>query len=204
MAFVYRFEPGNSPLTLLTLHGTGGDENDLIPLARQLAPEAKVLSPRGKVLENGAPRFFRRLAMGVFDEADLKIRASELSDFVAQSVDKYKLNAQKIYALGYSNGANMAATLLLLHPGLLAGGILLRPVMPLEPESKPSLSGKGVFMAAGTLDPWAPKERVERLAQVLQAGGAEVQLRWQQGGHELHPAELEAAQVWVKSIQSGH
>lgn len=197
LGFVHRFEPGSSPATLLVLHGTGGNEHDLIGLARELAPAAKLLSPRGKVLENGAPRFFRRLAMGVFDEADLKAQAADLARFVQEAAERYGFDAGRVYALGYSNGANIAAALMLLHPQTLAGGALLRPVLPLKPPALPDLSGKAAFLAAGNRDPWAPGERVEALAGWLERAGAEVELRWQDAGHELHPEELEAARAWL-------
>ncbi len=199
LSFVHRFEPGTSDVTLLVLHGTGGNENDLIPLARQLAPSAKLLSPRGKVLQSGAPRFFKRLGMGVFDEADLKFQAADLAHFVAEAATEYGFDASKVYAFGYSNGANMAAAMMLLHPEVLAAGVLLRPMMPLEPDQSPKLAGKAAFIAAGTQDPWSPNERVQALADVLTEGGASVELRWQEGGHQLFPAELEAAQSWLGS-----
>lgn len=197
MSFIHRFEPGTSDTTLLLLHGTGGNEHDLIGLARDLSPTAKLLSPRGKVLENGAPRFFKRLAMGVFDEADLKARAADLARFVAEAAQEYGFDASQVYALGYSNGANIAATLLLLHPEVLAGGVLLRPVLPLEPPELPDLSGKSAFLAAGLRDPWSPMARVEALAERLRQARAEVELRLSPGGHELHPEELEAARAWL-------
>lgn len=197
LGFVHRFEPGSSRATLLVLHGTGGNEHDLIGLARELAPAAKLLSPRGKVLENGAARFFRRLAMGVFDEADLKAQAADLARFVQDAAERYGFDAGRVYALGYSNGANIAAALMLLHPEALAGGALLRPVLPLEPPALPNLRGKAAFLAAGRRDPWAPNERVEALARWLERAGAEVELRWHDAGHELHPEELEAAQAWL-------
>lgn len=197
LGFAHRFEPGSSRAALLLLHGTGGNEHSLIELARQLAPATNLLSPRGKVLENGAPRFFRRLAMGVFDEADLTVQAADLARFVEEAAAHYGFDAGRVYALGYSNGANMAAALMLLYPELLAGGVLLRPVLPLEPPAPPDLSGKAAFLAAGRRDPWAPTERVEALASWLERAGAEVELRWQEGGHELHSEELEAARKWL-------
>lgn len=197
LSFVHRFEAGRSDTTLLLLHGTGGNEDDLIPLARELAPTAKLLSPRGKVLENGAPRFFRRLAMGVFDQADLKAQAADLAQFVQQAAAQYRLDAGKVYALGYSNGANMAAALLLLHPQVLAGAALLRAMMPLEPEVTPDLRGKSVFLAAGTQDSMIARDRVEVLAQSLEKAGAEVHLRWQPGGHQLYQPELLAVREWL-------
>ncbi|MGK0619735.1 alpha/beta hydrolase [Meiothermus cerbereus] len=197
LSFVHHFEAGTSSHTLLLLHGTGGNEHDLVPMAHQLAPGAAVLSPRGKVLENGAPRFFRRLAMGVFDEEDLKAQAADLAQFVWEATRRYGLDASQVYALGYSNGANMAAALMLLHPEVLAGAILLRPVLPLEVAPLPNLIGKTAFLAAGTQDAWSPVARVQALADRLENAGARVQLRWQQGGHQLHPEELSAAKAWL-------
>ncbi len=197
LSFVHRFEAGTSASTLLLLHGTGGNEHDLLPMGRELGPSASILSPRGKVLENGAPRFFRRLAMGVFDEDDLRAQAADLAQFVQDAAYHYKLDVGKIYALGYSNGANIAAALMLLHPEVLAGGVLLRPMLPLEVVPLPNLAGREVFLAAGTQDIWSPIERVQALADRLERAGARVQIRWQQGGHQLYPEELLAAQAWL-------
>jgi predicted esterase len=198
LGFVHRFERGSGASTLLLLHGTGGDESDLLPLGRELAPQANLLSPRGQVLEQGMPRFFRRLAVGIFDEEDLRRRAAQLADFVAAAAASYGLDAGRIFALGYSNGANIAAAVLLLHPAALAGGVLLRPVLPLEPEAPPDLQGKPVLLAAGRHDPYAPHDRVEGLAEWLRRGGAEVDLRWQAAGHELTEADLAAARTWIE------
>ena len=137
--FIHEFVPGSSNRTLLLLHGTGGNEHDLIPLGRELDPNAALLSPRGKVLENGMPRFFRRLAEGVFDLEDLQKRTHELADFVAAAADRYDIGNKNIVAVGYSNGANIAASTLLLRPEILAGAILFRAMIPLEPEERPDL-----------------------------------------------------------------
>lgn len=195
--FVHRYMPGSSGATLLLLHGTGGDENDLVPLGRQLAPGANLLSPRGQVLEQGMPRFFRRLALGVFDETDLARRAADLAAFVAAAAERYGFDPARVWALGYSNGANIAAALLLLHPRTLAGAALLRPVLPLEPPARPDLAGVPVRLAAGRDDPYAPHERVEALAERLRGGGAEVELAWSEAGHGLLPRELDATAVWL-------
>lgn len=197
LSFIHRFEVGTSASTLLLLHGTGGNEHDLVPMASGLAPGAHILSPRGKVLENGAPRFFRRLAMGVFDEEDLKAQAADLAQFVQDAARHYNLEASKIYALGYSNGANIAAALMLLYPEVLAGAVLLRPVLPLEVVPLPNLAGKTALLAAGTQDAWSPSGRVQALADRLEQAGAKVQLRWQQGGHQLYPEELVAVKAWL-------
>jgi predicted esterase len=195
--FVHLFIPGSGPLTLLLLHGTGADERDLIPLGRRLAPEAALLSPRGKVLENGMPRFFRRLAEGVFDLDDLRIRTTELASFIARAREVYGFDPAGLVAVGFSNGANMAASLLLLAPGLLAAAVLFRAVLPLEPEQPPRLDGVPVFLSAGRNDPFAPVERVESLARVLTTAGAELVLRWDEGGHGIDPPALEAAREWL-------
>jgi len=195
--FVHVHVPGTRPLTLLLLHGTGGNEHDLIPLGRILAPEASLLSPRGKVLENGMPRYFRRLAEGVFDLEDLRVRTHELAEFVAQARELYGFDPRRLVAVGFSNGANTAASLLLLEPGLLRAAVLFRAVMPIEPEPPPALDGVAVFVSAGRRDPFAPDERVERLATVLTEAGAEVTLRWDEGGHELAPDSVTAAKEWL-------
>ncbi len=199
--FVHRFVPAEEPgaPTLLLLHGTGGDENDLIPLGRMLDERVALLSPRGKVLENGMPRFFRRLSMGVFDEEDLVNRTHELARFVQRAVSEYDLNPRRLFAVGFSNGANIAASLLLLHPGLLAGAVLLRAMVPFEPEISPDLQGTRVYLAAGRSDQMIPPESTERLAQLLREAGAEVTLDWQPGGHGIGRDEIEAARNWLSS-----
>ncbi len=192
------FVPGETDFTLLLLHGTGGDENDLVPLGRTLAPKATLLSPRGKILEHGAPRFFRRLAEGVFDEEDLIKRTHELADFIAQATAKYGFDPAKVYAVGFSNGANIAASLLLLRPKALAGAALLRAMVPLVPETAPVLTGKPVLIAAGHLDPIVPGENSRSLAEMLRAAGANVVLRFENAGHGLTPYTVETAQRWIQ------
>lgn len=194
---VHRFLPGTSGATLLLLHGTGGNEDDLLPLGRELAPEANLLSPRGAVLEQGMPRFFRRLALGVFDEEDLVRRAADLAGFVDAAATRYGFDPRRIFALGYSNGANIAAALMLLHPRTLAGGVLLRPVLPLAPPATPDLASVSVLLAAGRDDPYAPRERVEALAARLRDGGADVELAWREAGHGLVPSDLHHAGAWL-------
>src|ERR1700736_7069237 len=144
--FIHEFVPGGSERTLLLLHGTGGNERDLIPLGRELDPSASLLSPRGKVLENGMPRFFRRLAEGVFDLEDLKKRTHELADFVIAAAQFYKIDMKNIVAVGYSNGANIAASMLLLRPEVLSAAILFRAMVPLVPETQPNLSSVHVWI----------------------------------------------------------
>ena len=202
LSFAHRFVPAEGPdaPTLLLLHGTGGDENDLMPLGRMLDEQAALLSPRGKVLENGMPRFFRRLAMGVFDQEDLVNRTHELAEFVTASASEYGFDPGRAFAVGFSNGANIAASLLLLHPDLLAGAVLLRAMAPFEPEMFPDLSGTPVYLAAGRSDQMVPPENTERLAELLKAAGAEVTLDWQPGGHGIGRTEIEAARSWLKDV----
>src|SRR3712207_6213969 len=164
-----------------------------------LDERATLLSPRGKVLENGMPRYFRRLSMGVFDEEDLVNRTHELAGFVQRAVSEYDLDPRRLFAVGFSNGANIAASLLLLHPGLLAGAVLLRAMVPFEPETSPDLQGTRVYLAAGRSDQMIPPESTERLAQLLREAGAEVTLDWQPGGHGIGRDEIEAARDWLAS-----
>ena len=201
--FAHNYLPGDregSGVTLLLLHGTGGNEDDLIPLGQQLLPGATILSPRGKVSEHGAPRFFRRLAEGVFDHEDLLFRTHELADFVDQAADQYGFDRQKLVAVGYSNGANIAASLMLLHPGLLRAAVLLRAMVPFEPEEKPDLSGMPVFLAAGRRDTMIAPDNTERLATILQEAGADLDLRWKNVGHPLTYEELEEATDWLSRV----
>jgi predicted esterase len=200
--FVHRFDPAKEPgaPTLILLHGTGGDENDLLPLGRMLDERAALLSPRGKVLENGMPRFFRRLSMGVFDEEDLVNRTHELASFVEEAASEYGLDPKRLFAVGFSNGANIAASLLLLHPDLLAGAVLLRAMTPFELETLPDLSGTPVYLAAGRSDQMIPPESTEHLAELLRGAGAEVTLDWQPGGHGIGRAEVEAARAWLAGV----
>ena len=194
---VHRFVPGSSGATLLVLHGTGGDENDLLPLARDLAPTANLLAPRGPVLENGMPRFFRRVAMGVFDQEDLRRRTAELGGFAREAAERYGFDFARLFGLGYSNGANIAASLLLTDGSALAGAALLRPVLPFEPEEPPRLSGKPILISAGRRDPYAPVESVEALAATLQRAGALVEVAWSDAGHGLEAHELARVAGWL-------
>jgi predicted esterase len=188
-------EAANAP-TLLLLHGTGGNEHDLVPLADTLAPNAGVLSPRGKVLERGMPRFFRRLSEGVFDLDDLRIRTRELAAFVAAAASHYGLDPARIVAVGFSNGANIAASTLLLEPGTLAGAILFRAMVPIVPDPLPSLGGTPVFMSNGRTDSLIPAAEAERLIVLLRQAGAVVDVEWQPGGHQLTRQDLRLAQKW--------
>src|SRR5437016_4952390 len=195
--FINEFISGSSNRTLLLLHGTGGNERDLIPLGRDLDPTASLLSPRGKVLENGMPRFFRRIAEGVFDLEDLKKRTNELADFVAAAAQRYGFAADNVVAVGYSNGANIAASMLLLRPEILSAAILFRAMVPLVPERQPNLSSVRVWIGAGTHDPIIPTSETKRLAELLRSAGADVTIRYFQAGHELTMADVEAARDWL-------
>ena len=199
--FTHRFEPApesRTARTLLLLHGTGGDESDLLPLGKLLHPEANRLSPRGRVLERGMPRFFRRLAEGVFDQEDLRLRTTELAEFIEAGAQEYGFDPQNVIAVGYSNGANIAASLLLRQPEILAGAILFHPMVPFEPEALPDLSGKPIFIGAGENDPIVPSANTEALAALFQRSGADVSLYWHRGGHSLTQDEVHAAQTWLQ------
>ena len=203
--FIHRYVPpaagaeSAGSTTLLLLHGTGGDEEDLLLLGRALLPGAGMLSPRGKVLERGAPRFFRRLAEGVFDQEDLARRTDELAEFVEAAAATYHLDPDGIVAVGFSNGANIAASLLLRRPGVLRGAVLLSPMVPFEPATPPDLAGTAVFIGAGRADPIAPPAQAERLAELFRRAGAAVSLHWEPGGHELSESEVAAARAWIAS-----
>jgi predicted esterase len=199
--FIHEFIPGTSNRTLLLLHGTGGNERDLIPLGRELDPNASFFSPRGKVLENGMPRFFRRLAEGVFDLEDLKHRTNELADFVAAGVQHYGISSGNVVAVGYSNGANIAASMLLLRPEILSAAILFRAMVPLIPDTQPNLSDARVWIGAGMYDPIIPTSEVKRLAEILRTAGADVSTRYFQASHELTPADVEAAKDWLTALR---
>ena len=201
--FVYRFEPapaGKSGGTLLLLHGTGGNENDLLPVGRAVAPDAALLAPRGRVLENGMPRFFRRLAEGVFDQEDLVARTHELADFVTDAAKRHGFDPARVVAVGFSNGANIAASMMLLRPEVLAGAVLLRPMVPFEPKTPPDLRGRRALVAAGKADPIVRPEQSERLAAILRDAGADVTLHWSPGGHTLDRADLAAAAAWWREF----
>jgi phospholipase/carboxylesterase len=200
--FIYRFVPGTKPATLLTLHGTGGDENDLLPVARAIAPGASILSPRGKVLENGAARFFARTAPGVFDENEIRARAAELADWIRAAAAEYKLDPKKIFAFGYSNGANIASSILLLRPGTIAGAALLRPRAVLAPGELPDLKGAPVLIAAGQVDTMTPEGDAEKLARLLAQAGAQVDVAMQKAGHDLTPQDFAVAKRWLDSVLS--
>ena len=206
LGFIHKFIPSeesskdHDSLTLLLLHGTGGEENDLIPVAKMLEiTNASILSPRGRVLENGMPRFFRRLAEGVFDIEDLKFRTNELADFVRDASKTYAFDLNRIMAIGYSNGANIAASLLLLRPEILFSAILFRPMIPLVPEPLPNLSNKRVLVSAGLRDPIVASYQTKDLIDLLIRVGANVSVQWQNSGHELTQRDVKLGREWVMS-----
>ena len=182
------------------LHGTGGDENSLLPIADSLDSSAGVLSVKGKVLENGAPRFFRRLAEGVFDLEDLNVRTHELADFIESARVAYGFDLDQVVAAGYSNGANIAASLLFLRPESLSGALLLRAMVPFEPEHRHDLSAKKIFISEGKFDPLVPHDNAEHLAHLFRERGAEVTLRWNELDHRLGRSEIDAARDWISNM----
>jgi phospholipase/carboxylesterase len=200
LPFIHRFEPATrlEAPPLLLLHGTGGDENDLLQLGRLVSPGSALLSPRGKVIENGMPRFFRRHAEGVFDEDDLRLRANELADFVESARNAHGIG--KPLAVGFSNGANIAAAVLLLRPEALAGAILLRAMVPLAHPPKVDLSDKRVLMISGEQDPIVPRENAARLASLLSARGAQVEQHSLPIGHQLSQADLILSRRWINAL----
>ncbi|MHB1685667.1 MAG: alpha/beta hydrolase [Bacilli bacterium] len=203
MDFIHKFIPSTADdnrTTLILLHGTGGSEEDLIPIGQFLAPDAALLGIRGKVLEGAMPRFFQRLSEGVFDEADLIFRTHELARFIEDATKMYALNPGRLVAVGYSNGANIAASLLLLEPTILSAAVLFRSMLPLNPEKLADLQGKHVLMQSGRHDPVIPASNSERLAELLKQAGAKVTLNWQNTGHGLTNPEFVTAQKWLETV----
>jgi predicted esterase len=198
LGFIHQFVPGSSDRTLLLLHGTGGNEHDLIPLGRELDPTAALLSPRGKVLENGHARFFRRLAEGIFDVEDLKRRTDELAGFVQAAAECYQITLEKIVAIGYSNGANIAGSMLLRQPGILRTAVLLRAMVPFRPDALPDLSAVRVWIGGGKQDVIIPSGETKRLADLLQEAGADVTAHFVDAGHGLTNAELVLVKRWLE------
>ncbi|MFY9564967.1 MAG: alpha/beta hydrolase [Nitrososphaeraceae archaeon] len=216
LGFIHKFIPSNIKVerkggskkvpTFLLLHGTGGNEEDLIPVAREISSEAAILSPRGKILEDGiAARFFRRLAEGVFDLEDLRFRTNELANFVNNASKTYGFDLQHVIALGYSNGANIASSMLLLRPEVLSAAILFRAMVPFVPNTLPDLSNKYIFMSSGLYDPIIPKQEAERLFSLFKNGGAKVSISWQNSGHELVMEDVKKAKesFYSSSLLSG-
>lgn len=200
LGFIHRHVPAADSATadtLVVLHGTGGDENDLIGIGQTIAPGAAILSPRGNVLENGAPRFFKRLAEGVFDPKEVRSRADELARFIRAAVVTYRLDPSRVYALGYSNGANIASTVMLVEPGVFRGSILLRPMVVYDPPDHNDLSDTAVFISAGRMDPIVPTESVEKLVKLFESAHSNVTVKWQLAGHSLVPSEVREAAEWL-------
>jgi phospholipase/carboxylesterase len=213
LGFIHKFIPSNVKVewksggkdesTFLLLHGTGGNEEDLIPVAREISTGAAILSPRGKILEDGiAARFFRRLAEGVFDLEDLKFRTNELANFVNNASKIYGFDLRNVIALGYSNGANIASSMLLLRPEVLSAAILFRAMVPFVPNSLPDLSNKYIFMSSGLYDPLIPKQDAEKLFSLFKSAGAKVSISWQNSGHELVMEDVKKAKEWFYSSSS--
>ena len=201
--FIHRFEAGDARRpALLALHGTGGDENDLVGLARMIDPGAAVLSPRGRVLENGMPRFFRRLAEGVFDQEDLRFRTQELAAFLEDAAARYHFDPARVVAVGYSNGANIAASLLLTETGKVgfSSAILFRPMVPFEPAALPDRNGTTILVSASRQDPVVSPALTERLATLLSDAGADVAKHWYTTGHGLSQEEIHDAAAWYASL----
>ena len=204
LGFIHQFIPASTrpdQVTLLLLHGTGGNEQDLIPLGQELYPRAAILSPRGKVQESGMPRFFRRLAEGVFDIEDLKFRTHELADFVRKASKVYKFDLRYIISIGYSNGANIASSLLLIHPEIITSAVLFRAMVPFIPKKVPNLTGKNIFIGAGQYDPIVSRKQTETLFGFFEKAGANVVLHFEENsGHELGYDEISAAKDWLSNI----
>lgn len=196
---VYQEKENGGP-TFVLLHGTGGNENDLLPLAKMIDEKANVLGVRGNVLENGMPRFFRRLQEGVFDMEDLKKRTDELNDFLQQAASQYKFQNQDVYAIGYSNGANIAANLLYEHGSVFKGVFLFHAMVPQQKEQLPNLSETAVFVGAGKNDPMIPADQTNTLITDLQQAGASVESYWTTGGHQLLREEVDEAKRWYDTL----
>lgn len=200
LGFVHRWIPGTLPTTLVLLHGTGGNEDSLIEFGQSLLPGASILSPRGKVLEEGAPRFFRRFTEGVFDLDDVETRTQELADFIGASSSLYGFAPEKAVAVGYSNGANIAATVLLRRPEVLGGAVLLRAMTVLEDSPTSDLTGKRVLLLSGWADPIVPLESAIRLADDLRARGATVDRVTIEAGHGLTREDFDIARTWLENL----
>ncbi len=200
LSFIHRIKPASEPNRppLLLLHGTGGDEDDLIPFGNMISPGSALLSPRGKVQEGGMSRFFRRLSEGVFDEEDVRRRANELAKFIAEAREAYGLAAP--IAVGFSNGANIAAAVLQLRPEALAGAVLIRAMVPLQIPPEADLSGKPVLILSGASDPIVPAGNAKQLAAILNKAGAKVEHRMLPAGHALSNTDVRLTTAWVDQL----
>lgn len=201
LTYIHQYKAGTGAqgqTTLFLLHGTGGDEDSLRDLGRMILPNAGQLRPRGNVSENGMARFFRRFAEGMLDLDDLRARAGDLAQFLQQASTRYGFDAQQVIGAGFSNGANIASSLLLLHPHILQAAILLHPMFTFEPEQLPDLRGKPVFIGAGRADPLVPAVQTEQLTDLLQRCGADVTVFWHQGGHTVSAEEVKAIVQWLE------
>ncbi|MCS6938819.1 MAG: alpha/beta hydrolase [Roseiflexaceae bacterium] len=200
-SFIHRFVPSTDrsaeSLTLFLLHGTGGNEHDLLPLGRALAPSAALLSPRGSVLEHGMPRFFRRFAEGVFDTDDIRRRARELARFLDAAAATYGFDRKRVVAAGYSNGANIAAAMLLLHGAVFSGAVLFRPMTPLVPDPLPDLARTPILVLAGNGDPLVPVEETKRFVELLRRAAADVTLIALDQGHGISVDDVAEARNWL-------
>lgn len=192
-------EDTSKNLTFILLHGTGGNEEDLLFLGKELEPDAAILSPRGKVLENGMPRFFRRLSEGVFDIEDLKFRTYELGDFIQKCSSYYKFDLNQTIVVGFSNGANIAASMLLLRPDVLQSVILFRAMVPLIPNPLPDLSNKKILLSAGLNDPIVSRTETENLYRLFQKANTNITLKWQSSSHNLIQDDLIIAKEWISN-----
>lgn len=199
MTLKHIFKKG-SDRVLLLLHGTGGTENDLLPVAEMIDPDATVLSVRGNVSENGMPRFFRRLAEGVFDEEDLIFRTKELYQFLDDAAEKYGFDRQQVIAVGYSNGANIAGSLLFHYKDSLKGAILYHPMVPRRGVALPDLRSVPVFIGAGKNDPICPASETEELSSLLTEAHAQVEVHWENHGHQLTHSEVAASKKWYDKL----
>lgn len=197
LGFIYNYIPSSGENTLLLLHGTGGNEDDLLTIGQMLDQKASILAPRGKVVENGMPRFFRRISPGVFDIEDLKFRVSELTEFIMLACKKHSIDQRSLIGVGYSNGANTAAGLIMLEPTLLKRSILFRVMLPFLPERIPELSGTRVFISGGKYDQMISEEGTLELKNILQKSGADVKMNWEQSTHALSAGEINKAREWL-------
>lgn len=203
LTYIHKYEPAsdrNQNITLLLLHGTGGDEDALSGLGRMILPGAGQLRPRGNVSEDGMARYFRRFAEGILDVDDLKQRTGDLAEFIQQASQTYQFDARQVIAVGFSNGANIASSLLFLRPTVLRAAILLHPMVPFVPESLPDLRARPIFIGAGRLDPLVPAAQTEQLADLLKQAGAPVEIFWQNGGHNVSVEEVKAAKEWIERL----